>query len=205
MALAKRDVGPALVHHCDRGVQYAAGEYTALLAEHGASGRARAYCGRATRPAAPTAVSTSAAESNVPSAPGRDFPRRCKTLPLARSVSPSLTRVLGSKAAPADLARASSAVPSACPPDSRSRARIRSSVRSVIHQPGPAGAVVAVFHSIEKLLQRRRLVAVAGIDFIGERQPVRRHHQRHQHLRAVWAMIAAVAETALAGGGSDSK
>ena len=26
---------PALVHHCDRGVQYAAGEYTALLAEHG--------------------------------------------------------------------------------------------------------------------------------------------------------------------------
>jgi len=35
MALAKRDVGPALVRHCDRGVQYAAGEYTALLAEHG--------------------------------------------------------------------------------------------------------------------------------------------------------------------------
>ena len=35
MALAKCDVGPALVHHCDRGVQYAAGEYTALLAEHG--------------------------------------------------------------------------------------------------------------------------------------------------------------------------
>ena len=35
MALAKRDVGPALVHHSDRGVQYAAGDYTALLAEHG--------------------------------------------------------------------------------------------------------------------------------------------------------------------------
>ncbi len=35
MALAQRDVGPALVHHSDRGVQYAAGDYTALLAEHG--------------------------------------------------------------------------------------------------------------------------------------------------------------------------
>ena len=35
MALAKREVGPALVHHSDRGVQYAAGDYTALLAEHG--------------------------------------------------------------------------------------------------------------------------------------------------------------------------
>ena len=35
MALAKRDVGPALVHHSDRGSQYAAGDHTALLAEHG--------------------------------------------------------------------------------------------------------------------------------------------------------------------------
>ena len=35
MALAQRDVGSSLVHHSDRGVQYAAGDYTALLAEHG--------------------------------------------------------------------------------------------------------------------------------------------------------------------------
>ena len=35
MALAKRDVGPARVPHSDRGSQYAAGDYTALLAEHG--------------------------------------------------------------------------------------------------------------------------------------------------------------------------
>lgn len=35
MALTKRKVGPELVHHSDRGVQYAAGSYTALLAEHG--------------------------------------------------------------------------------------------------------------------------------------------------------------------------
>ena len=35
MALAKRKVGPGLVHHSDRGVQYAAGQYTALLTEHG--------------------------------------------------------------------------------------------------------------------------------------------------------------------------
>ena len=35
MAFAQRDVGSALVHHSDRGVQYAAGDYTALLAEHG--------------------------------------------------------------------------------------------------------------------------------------------------------------------------
>ena len=37
-ALAQRGVGPALVHHSDRGVQYAAGDYTALLAEHGIAG-----------------------------------------------------------------------------------------------------------------------------------------------------------------------
>ena len=35
MALAQHHVGPTLVHHSDRGVQYAAGDYTALLAEHG--------------------------------------------------------------------------------------------------------------------------------------------------------------------------
>ena len=34
MALARRDAPPGLVHHSDRGVQYASGDYTALLAEH---------------------------------------------------------------------------------------------------------------------------------------------------------------------------
>ena len=34
-ALARREVRPGLVHHSDRGVQYAAGDYTALLAQHG--------------------------------------------------------------------------------------------------------------------------------------------------------------------------
>ena len=35
MALNERDVPPGLVHHSDRGVQYAAGEYTRLLKDHG--------------------------------------------------------------------------------------------------------------------------------------------------------------------------
>lgn len=35
MALAKRQFKPGLVHHSDRGVQYACCEYTALLIEHG--------------------------------------------------------------------------------------------------------------------------------------------------------------------------
>jgi transposase InsO family protein len=35
MALAVRQVGDGLVHHSNRGVQYASGEYTALLKEHG--------------------------------------------------------------------------------------------------------------------------------------------------------------------------
>jgi len=35
MALAGREVGPGLVHHSDRGVQYTSGEYTGLLQEHG--------------------------------------------------------------------------------------------------------------------------------------------------------------------------
>lgn len=34
LALARRAVGPGLVHHSDRGVQYASGEYTSLLDEH---------------------------------------------------------------------------------------------------------------------------------------------------------------------------
>jgi putative transposase len=35
MALAGRTVRPGLVHHSDRGVQYASGDYTELLKEHG--------------------------------------------------------------------------------------------------------------------------------------------------------------------------
>ncbi|HVF09223.1 MAG TPA: IS3 family transposase [Abditibacteriaceae bacterium] len=35
MALATRTVAPGLVHHSDRGVQYACGDYTALLHTHG--------------------------------------------------------------------------------------------------------------------------------------------------------------------------
>lgn len=34
MALANRAIGPDLVHHSDRGVQYASGEYTQLLKDH---------------------------------------------------------------------------------------------------------------------------------------------------------------------------
>ena len=35
MALKQREIGPGLVHHSDRGVQYAAGSYTQLLRENG--------------------------------------------------------------------------------------------------------------------------------------------------------------------------
>lgn len=35
MALAQRPAGPGLVHHSDRGVQYASGDYTKLLRDHG--------------------------------------------------------------------------------------------------------------------------------------------------------------------------
>ncbi len=35
MALAERRPAPGLVHHSDRGVQYACGDYTGLLTEHG--------------------------------------------------------------------------------------------------------------------------------------------------------------------------
>src|SRR5947209_8910604 len=35
MALSERCIGPGLVHHSDRGVQYAADEYTGLLDQHG--------------------------------------------------------------------------------------------------------------------------------------------------------------------------
>lgn len=35
MALGQRTVGPELVHHSDRGIQYACGEYTRTLNEHG--------------------------------------------------------------------------------------------------------------------------------------------------------------------------
>jgi transposase InsO family protein len=35
MALSRRTIGPGLVHHSDRGVQYASHEYTGLLKEHG--------------------------------------------------------------------------------------------------------------------------------------------------------------------------
>ena len=34
-ALRTREIGPGLVHHSDRGVQYASGDYTKLLQQHG--------------------------------------------------------------------------------------------------------------------------------------------------------------------------
>ena len=34
MALATRTVGPGLIHHSDRGVQYAAGDYTDILTKN---------------------------------------------------------------------------------------------------------------------------------------------------------------------------
>jgi transposase InsO family protein len=34
MALRQRQPDPGLVHHSDRGVQYASGDYTALLRQH---------------------------------------------------------------------------------------------------------------------------------------------------------------------------
>src|SRR5438309_7771590 len=36
MALSRRVIGPGLVHHSDRGSQYASGDYTSLLQENGA-------------------------------------------------------------------------------------------------------------------------------------------------------------------------
>ena len=36
-ALRTREIGPGLVHHSDRGVQYASGDYTKLLPQHGIS------------------------------------------------------------------------------------------------------------------------------------------------------------------------
>ena len=36
-ALRTREIGPGLVHHSDRGVQYASGDYTKLLQQHGIS------------------------------------------------------------------------------------------------------------------------------------------------------------------------
>jgi transposase InsO family protein len=35
MALASRNIRPGLVHHSDRGSQYASTDYTDLLKEHG--------------------------------------------------------------------------------------------------------------------------------------------------------------------------
>lgn len=69
---------------------------------------------------------------------------------------------------------------------------------AAVHQPGPARPAPAPFHFVEKLLQRRRLVRVAGIDFVPNRQPIGRQHQRDDHLRAVGTMVAAVAEAPLA-------
>jgi putative transposase len=51
MALSQRVVEPGLVHHSDRGSQYASGDYTDLLKENGMSSACRATAIRgATRP-----------------------------------------------------------------------------------------------------------------------------------------------------------
>jgi hypothetical protein len=46
---------------------------------------------------------------------------------------------------------------------------------------------------------RLSLVGVAGQDFIGQRQAVRRHNERDDHLNAVRPMVPRIAEAAFVG------
>ena len=64
-----------------------------------------------------------------------------------------------------------------------------------VHDPHPLGPAVLRLDLRQKLRQRR---VVARHHLVGQRKPFRGHDQRDHHLHAVRALVAAVAELALA-------
>ena len=61
-----------------------------------------------------------------------------------------------------------------------------------IHHPDPIRLAVQRFDASQKALQRRLIRGVSGHDLVGQRQPIRRDHQRDHHLPAVRPTIPAV-------------
>jgi hypothetical protein len=68
---------------------------------------------------------------------------------------------------------------------------------AAVHQPDPSRFAVLPLDTIEETTQRRVVLGVARQYFIGQRQPFGRHHQRDDHLHAVAAVVARIAEAAL--------
>ena len=65
---------------------------------------------------------------------------------------------------------------------------------AAVHDPHPLRATVAALDGGEELRQRRLLARVARHCLVGQREPLRRHHQADHHLHAVRALVAAVAK-----------
>ena len=64
---------------------------------------------------------------------------------------------------------------------------------AAIERPDALGLAITGLHRGDNLLQRRRIVAIAGEHFVTERQPAPRHHQTDADLLAVGPMVARVA------------
>ena len=67
-----------------------------------------------------------------------------------------------------------------------------------VHDPHPLGPAVLRLDLRQELRQRRFVAGVARHHLVGQRKPFRGHDQRDHHLHAVRALVAAVAELALA-------
>ena len=61
-----------------------------------------------------------------------------------------------------------------------------------VHHPDAFGFAVFFFHDPHDVLHRGHVGAVAGKDFIGQRQPFRADHQPQADLLAIRAVVAAV-------------
>jgi hypothetical protein len=64
---------------------------------------------------------------------------------------------------------------------------------TAIHDPHPPGPAVLLLDLGQEHPQRRAIGRVAGQHLVGQRQPVRCHHQRDPHVRTVQPLVAAVA------------
>lgn len=64
---------------------------------------------------------------------------------------------------------------------------------AAVHHPDTVGLAVQRLDAIQERLQCRAVRGVAGHDLVGQRQSIRRDHQRDHHLAAVRPAVAAVA------------
>ena len=70
---------------------------------------------------------------------------------------------------------------------------------AAVHHPGALGPAILGLDPLDEVAQRRLVRSVTSHHLVGQRQAIRRHDQRNDHLDAIRPLVPAVAKASLAG------